>query len=780
MKKNYLSLIVFFCVLNLSFGQTTLTNGDLVITGFNSDNPDQFSFVLLTDITTNTEIKFTDNGWFAAGGFRLNEGILTWTATSDLPCGTEVIVDDQAPFTSSTGTITDSAAFALAVSGDQIFAYQGPDASPTFLYGINFDGTDWAADAIDANTSALPPALTNGVDAVHLNEIDNAEYNCSVTTDSALILAAVSTAGNWNTDNGTPFVLGGCTYSCSACPVIATCDGTAWDNGVGPDVSTAAVINGPYSTGVSGSFTACNLEVNANLTIDNGDFVEVVNDVTVNAGQLTTETQGSFVQRGNNFVLAGTGQAVVIKSTTPNTEEDYTYWSSPVDNITILEGLTDAKPNRRYTFNANNYLDTDGDEIDDDGNDWQPVGDTDIMVAGKGYISMHGLFIQPLGTSYDYLFEGAYNNGDITQTVPFNALNTLNHWNLLGNPYPSALDASAFFTANSSVVASELFMWSQVSPPDGANPGNEILNFNLADYITINSLGTAGNGTTPAPQPRVPSGQSFFISSTSPGNVTFTNSMRVGGTNVNNDFYRINQQNNYEDIERLWINLSSDIGVYSQICVAYADSATDGYDGKGIDTERNYAGNAGLLYSMDNNSGGFYVIQGKSKNSLNENEVINLGFASYLSTAELYSISLSDFEGEYLENNSIFLRDNQLGIIHDLKSSDYQFLSAGGDYADRFDIIFNESTLSNTEYTNLVDSFTITEMPDSLVKFSLSNSSLTFDKIEIYDVKGRRIYSLNGTSNLEVHKLSNITNSIFIVKAHISNGKVITKKAIMK
>ena len=233
-------------------------------------------------------------------------------------------------------------------------------------------------------------------------------------------------------------------------------------------------------------------------------------------------------------------------------------------------------------------------------------------------------------------------------------------------------------------------------------------------------------------------------------------------------------------MKRLWINLSSDIGVYSQICVAYADSATDGYDGKGIDTERNYAGNAGLLYSMDNNSGGFYVIQGKSKNSLNENEVINLGFASYLSTAELYSISLSDFEGEYLENNSIFLRDNQLGIIHDLKSSDYQFLSAGGDYADRFDIIFNESTLSNTEYTNLVDSFTITEMPDSLVKFSLSNSSLTFDKIEIYDVKGRRIYSLNGTSNLEVHKLSNITNSIFIVKAHISNGKVITKKAIMK
>ena len=97
--------------------------------------------------------------------------------------------------------------------------------------------------------------------------------------------------------------------------------------------------------------------------------------------------------------------------------------------------------------------------------------------------------------------------------------------------------------------------------------------------------------------------------------------------------------------------------------------------------------------------------------------------------------------------------------------------------------VYNEAAQLIETYSNNDDfdtRFTITEMPDSLVKFSLSNSSLTFDKIEIYDVKGRRIYSLNGTSNLEVHKLSNITNSIFIVKAHISNGKVITKKAIMK
>ncbi|RLD25947.1 MAG: hypothetical protein DRI75_12585, partial [Bacteroidetes bacterium] len=60
--KNIITLIAFFLVFNLSYSQTTLAAGEIAITGFNADNPDQFTFVLLTDITATTEIKFTDNG----------------------------------------------------------------------------------------------------------------------------------------------------------------------------------------------------------------------------------------------------------------------------------------------------------------------------------------------------------------------------------------------------------------------------------------------------------------------------------------------------------------------------------------------------------------------------------------------------------------------------------------------------------------------------------------------------------------------------------------------
>src|SRR5690606_12214339 len=100
--KPFLSLLItLFCA--VTFGQTTLVEGDIAITGVNSDNPDQFSFVLLTDILDGTEIHFTDHGWLSVGGFRnpSGEGVLTWTADSDLTCGSEIIVENIATSTFS-------------------------------------------------------------------------------------------------------------------------------------------------------------------------------------------------------------------------------------------------------------------------------------------------------------------------------------------------------------------------------------------------------------------------------------------------------------------------------------------------------------------------------------------------------------------------------------------------------------------------------------------------------------------------------------------------------
>ena len=56
----------------------------------------------------------------------------------------------------------------LDAAGDQIIAYQGDPATPTILHLVDFaDGNNTVAgDATDANTTALPPGFTLGVNAV--------------------------------------------------------------------------------------------------------------------------------------------------------------------------------------------------------------------------------------------------------------------------------------------------------------------------------------------------------------------------------------------------------------------------------------------------------------------------------------------------------------------------------------------------------------------------------------------------------------------------------------
>jgi hypothetical protein len=94
----------------------------------------------------------------------------------------------------------------IPLTGDQIIAYQGSAASPTFIYAIHFEGANntFAANATNEDTSALPTGLTLGTTAVAIN-YDNAAYS-SVSThaDSFLfhgngvtLLNSISDFTNW-------------------------------------------------------------------------------------------------------------------------------------------------------------------------------------------------------------------------------------------------------------------------------------------------------------------------------------------------------------------------------------------------------------------------------------------------------------------------------------------------------------------------------------------------------------------------------------------------------
>lgn len=166
--------------------------------------------------------------------------------------------------------------------------------------------------------------------------------------------------------------------------ITTTWDGNAWNNGIPNDTTTTTIIDGNYSTAIGGSFTACNLTVNTGytLTVTNGNYIEVDNDIIAN-GNILVSPQGSVKQNNDDGVVTENGSIQVTKETGfLNNWYEYTYWSSPVFGETIGGGLSDSQADRRFSFNAANFLDAtketdnnnssdDGqDDIDDNGDDW--------------------------------------------------------------------------------------------------------------------------------------------------------------------------------------------------------------------------------------------------------------------------------------------------------------------------------------------------------------------------------------------------------------------------
>ncbi len=783
-------LITLFALFFESYSvsaQTTLNPGDIAITGFNSDNPDEFSFVLLVDVLATTEIRFTDNGWQASGSFRTNEGVLVWTATTDLSCGTEIIVTDSAPFSASAGSITDDNNFALATNGDQILAYQGTDAAPSFVYAVHFDSTPWG-DATTAQTTALPTGLTDGTDAVDLGETDNGFHNCNVTAGTSQILADVTNPSSWTLSN-TIVTLGSCTYSCLLCASTTTWDGTVWDNGA-PTITAEAIINGNYDTTASGSFSACSLTVNTGftLTVSNGTFIEVQNDIVAD-GDITVTTEGSVVQVDDAATTTANGTITVQKNTSVLTGPlEYTYWGSPVIGETVENSFANVPGSRRFIFNAANFVDVldevnntgtfvpGQDDIDDDGNAWQLT--SGVMTPGIGYATTGS----PIGffpASQQFTFQGAFNNGVILSAITNASGGTYNDWNFLGNPYPSAIDAATFFTVNAGIV-DNIYLWSQATALDANASGNDGQNFSGADYavISVSGINTAGASGI-IPNSFVPSGQGFFVEALTGGNVTFNNSMRVTGDN--DQFFRSPSASSSTNREALWLNLTSDNGVFSQIAVAHIDGATDGNDGSSFDVKRNASSaNFAKLYSTITDSNDEFVIQGKSVSSLGLDEVIELGFNTTIESPTIYTIAIAQFEGVFYSANDIYLKDNLLSTLHNLKDSDYSFTSEVGSFTDRFEIVFNPQALSIDNVNLDPNSLTINELNNGNVKFSIKGNAHTIQNVEIIDLLGRVIYNLHGSSSSEVYNLSKLSKAAYIAKVQLSNGQIITKKAIKR
>lgn len=193
--------------------QTLMFPGDIVFLGYQHDDPDAFAFMLLTDVSAGTQVKFTDNGWNGnTGEFNTTEGTTVWTAGADYSRGTILRYDDPA-----SGEFAGSLQ-GLSTVGDQVIAYQGEETRPFFIAGYGSNDR-WVTSGEDPTSSYsfVPPTLELGLTVRGFqSEIDNGYYdpidhidNGAIDTGTPLdfLLAVNDSSLTWaRTSTGTGFV----------------------------------------------------------------------------------------------------------------------------------------------------------------------------------------------------------------------------------------------------------------------------------------------------------------------------------------------------------------------------------------------------------------------------------------------------------------------------------------------------------------------------------------------------------------------------------------------
>jgi hypothetical protein len=531
---------------------------------------------------------------------------------------------------------------------------------------------------------------------------------------------------------------------------------TGWDNGL-PDSTTTAIFNANFSS--TADINACKVIVtNGAVTINSNHSLIVQNGVNVTSGSLTFENNASLVQINP---VANVGTIIYKRDSTLMNVYDYTFWSSPVLNQNLYTFSPGTLGDKYFYWDSTPSV-----------YNWSVIlNGAANMDIGKGYIIRSPLFFGYAASIFNGTFTGIPNNGNYTTPIEVSGALNANNNNLIGNPYPSALDATSFLNANGSVIEKTIYLWSHNTPVNVTTH-----QYNANDYATFDLTG--GVGTLAAtntginnnvPNGSIAAGQGFFVLGKNLGinSVSFNNTMRLVGNN--NRFFR--GTNTVQTIEkhRLWLELSNSGGAFSQTLFGYIEGATNAKD-NGYDS---------ILFD-DSPTASFYSVLNNEKLTIKGNALpfveTDTNQLGYISRAETdYEIRLALFDGVF-DTQNVYLQDNLLGIVHDLRQSNYSFNSAIGTFNDRFVLRFTNTSLSNSE--NQFNDNNITVFNNNSI-ININSNLEKMQSISVFDVSGRLIYSKSeiDKNNFNIETLKS-SKQVLFVQIKLNNGIFVNKKII--
>jgi hypothetical protein len=481
-------------------------------------------------------------------------------------------------------------------------------------------------------------------------------------------------------------------------------------------------------SGTSNSANFFNLEVANTLTgvsvVDNFGLL-LENTVNLSSGDLRLVGEAQLVQThaGADANTATSGKLLKDQQGVSTTYA-YNYWSSPVNNNTGAFSLnggtfdgTDTAINpftpQQISFNSGSPYNGVPAIVDGGGNVTTPLIINDNWLytyspnttgyAGWDRLNQNALINPGIGftmkgtglTAQNYVFKGLPNNGDYTFPI------VTGESALLGNPYPSAIDADKFITDNL-LLLDKLQFW-----VDGGSPSHYFSEYmggysiyNLSGGViasVIPSIAGLGSAVSTIPKRYVPVGQGFFVDAIGTGTILFDNSQRFFQTEdgINSNFNKTSNTKNKETSKSALVNSFIRIGYedpemfHRQLLLSFLPESTAnlnfnrGYDGFITDYREDE-----LFYIIDNDPTKKYVIQGVGA----YNNLYEFPLGLIITQLGTHTIMLDGVENF---TDAVYIKDTVLNTTHNLIDASFNINLPSGNYLDRFKIVFKRTESLN-------------------------------------------------------------------------------------
>ena len=454
--------------------------------------------------------------------------------------------------------------------------------------------------------------------------------------------------------------------------------------------------------------------------------------------------------------------------------------------------------------------------------DWLYLGSDYPEIAGAGFTMKGTTGSASLDAKQNYVFRGKPNNGNI----PTGELYLQSNQNfLVGNPYPSAIDAYQFLEDNISsgpngsgsnessenVFNGTIYFW------DHFDGYTHILEEYIGGYATLTKIGSApaisndwritGGSNSILPKMNIPVAQGFFLNSapvagyTFGGDIIFKNTQRIyepiGSESIflqqedsgKKDKGATNSSSGDDTRMKIRVKFESPKGFYRQLLVASDPNTSNGFD-IGYDAPL-IENNIEDMYWWFEDHG--FVIQGVP--DFEKEQVLPLAIKT--NAGGEFKIKIDETEN-WPSGKELYLKDKLMDTVHDiLKEAYITKTESEGEITDRFELVFFKPQEQNQDPV-IPDPDDIADpnpgdLPyiDNLVGISYSTFSkqikisnfnlVDVDKVMVFDMGGKLIQVFDELPTIEEIRLGiqPVRSGVYIVKV-IGEQGITDKKIIIK